>query len=91
MKLTRSRAGYTGLIFICLTGLAVALRLYLFKITEVNMFRYQVTLNPECFSVFWCAAAGLPALLFLSPLCIRNHINYGTWNPSGCLGGFNLL
>ena len=30
-------------------------------------------------------------LLFLSPLCIRNHINYGTWNPSGCLGGFNLF
>ena len=68
MKLTRSRAGYIGLIFICLTGLAVALRLYLFKITEVNMFRYQVALDPECFSVFWCAAAGLPALLFLSPL-----------------------
>ncbi len=30
-------------------------------------------------------------LLLLSPLCIRNHINYGTWNPSGCLGGFNLF
>ena len=30
-------------------------------------------------------------LLLLSPLCIRNHINYGSWNPSGCLGGFNLF
>lgn len=30
-------------------------------------------------------------LLLLSPLCVRNHINYGTWNPSGCLGGFNLF
>ena len=30
-------------------------------------------------------------LLLLSPLCIRNHINYGAWNPSGCLGGFNLF
>ncbi|MBE6373265.1 MAG: DUF2079 domain-containing protein [Lentisphaerae bacterium] len=67
MILSRRRIGYTGLIFVCLFGLAVALRLYLFKITEVNMFRYQVALNPECFPVFWCAAAGLPALLFLSP------------------------
>lgn len=30
-------------------------------------------------------------LLLLSPLCIRNHINCGTWSPSGCLGGFNLF
>jgi hypothetical protein len=30
-------------------------------------------------------------LLFLSPLCIRNHINYGTWSPSGSFGGFNLF
>ena len=68
MKLTRSRACYTGLIFICLTGLASALRLYLFKITAVNMLRYQVALNPECISALWCIAAGLPALLFLSPV-----------------------
>lgn len=68
MKLTRSRIGYTGLMFICLTGLALALRLYLFKITAVNMLWYQVALNPKCFPVLWCIAAGLPALLFLSPL-----------------------
>lgn len=30
-------------------------------------------------------------LLILSPFCIRNRLNYGTWNPSGCLGGFNLF
>ena len=30
-------------------------------------------------------------LLFISPLCIRNHMNYGTWNPSGCLGGYNMF
>lgn len=30
-------------------------------------------------------------LMFLFPLCVRNYINYGTWNPSGCLGGFNLF
>ena len=30
-------------------------------------------------------------LLFLSPLCIRNHINYGTWSPSGSFGGFNIF
>ena len=30
-------------------------------------------------------------LLLLSPLCIRNRVNCGTWNPSGCLGGFNMF
>jgi len=68
MNLSRRRIGYTGLIFVCLFGLAVALRLYLFKITAVNMLWYQVALNPTCFPVLWCAAAGLPALLFLSPV-----------------------
>lgn len=30
-------------------------------------------------------------LLVLSPMCIRNRVNYGTWNPAGSLGGFNLF
>ena len=30
-------------------------------------------------------------LLFISPYCIRNYMNYRTWNPSGCLGGYNLF
>ena len=38
-----------------------------------------------------CAVYAAVFLLLLSPFCIRNRINYGTWNPSGCLGGFNLF
>ena len=30
-------------------------------------------------------------LLFISPYCIRNYMNYRTWNPSGCLGGYNMF
>ena len=37
------------------------------------------------------AAYAAAFLLVLSPFCIRNQINYGTWNPAGCLGGFNMF
>jgi hypothetical protein len=30
-------------------------------------------------------------VLVISPFCIRNRMNYGTWNPSGCLGGYNMF
>lgn len=42
-------------------------------------------------SVLAYAAYAAAFLLVLSPFCIRNHINYGTWNPAGCLGGFNMF
>lgn len=38
---------------------------------------------------FVCFAAAF--LLTAAPWCVRNAVNYGTWNPSGCLGGFNLF
>ena len=90
MKLTRVRIGYTGLIFICLIGLAVALRLYLFRITGVNMLLYQVYLNPDCFPVWWCAAAGLPALLFLSPLYSEKVLKKAALSVLPFLVGFVL-
>ena len=90
MKLTWSRAGCIGLIFICLTGLAVALRLYLFRITNVDMLWYQVYLNPDCFPVFWCAAAGLPALLFLSPLYSEKVLKKAAFSLLPFLAGFVL-
>ena len=65
MKLTRSRIGYTGLISACLTGLAVALRLYLFRIADVDMFKYQVRLA-DCLPIQWCGAAGLLGFLFFN-------------------------
>ena len=43
----------------------------------------------KCVTEYTVYAAAF--LLFLSPLCIRNHINYDTWNPSGSFGGFNLF
>ena len=30
-------------------------------------------------------------VVVISPFCIRNRMNYGTWNPSGCLGGYNMF
>ena len=30
-------------------------------------------------------------LLVLSPFCIRSRVSYGSWNPAGCLGGFNMF
>ncbi len=30
-------------------------------------------------------------LIVISPFCIRSRMNYGTWNPSGCLGGYNMF
>ena len=90
MKLSRVRIGYTGLIFVCLVGLAVALRLYLFKITGVNMLLYQVYLDPDCLPVQWCAAAGLPALLFLSPLYSENVLKKAALSLLPFLAGFVL-
>ena len=37
------------------------------------------------------AAYAAAFLLVLSPFCIRNKVNSGTWNPAGCLGGFNMF
>ena len=42
-------------------------------------------------SVMAYAAYAAAFLLVLSPFCIRNRINYGTWNPAGSLGGFNMF
>lgn len=30
-------------------------------------------------------------LLVVAPMSIRNHINFGTWSPAGCFGGFNTF
>lgn len=40
------------------------------------------------FLLGFCLYSGI-FLLALMPWCIRNYVNYGTWNPVGCLGGFN--
>ena len=42
-------------------------------------------------SLLGYAAYAAAFLLFLSPFCIRNRMNYGSWNPAGCLGGFNMF
>ena len=42
-------------------------------------------------SVLAYAAYAAAFLLVLSSFSIRNKVNYGTWNPAGCLGGFNMF
>ena len=55
-----------------------------------GLFRADCVLRPKKALADYAVYAAV-FLLFLSPFCIRNHVNYGTWNPSGCLGGFNLF
>ena len=53
--------------FFALFGLAAALRILFFRIAAVNMVTYDVRVVRECFPLFWCLFAGIPALLFLHP------------------------
>ena len=55
-----------------------------------KLFRDEPAMNRKR-SVLAYAAYAAAFLLVLSPFCIRNHVNYGTWNPAGCLGGFNMF
>ena len=61
------RAGVAGLLFASFAGLAAGFRGFLFQILAVDMLSYQIFSDADCFPVFWCLAAGLPALLFLNP------------------------
>ena len=55
-----------------------------------KLFRDEAAMNwKRSMPVYAVYAAAF--LLVLSPFCIRNKVNYGTWNPAGCLGGFNVF
>lgn len=57
--------GAVFITFFALSGLASALRILFFTLTEVNLLTDAVRVAPDRFSVLWCFLAGLPAFLLL--------------------------